>query len=568
MLVEHVPPVAPTLYPIGNLDGNGDFLVDWSDVVDASSYLLEEDDNSGFSTPTVRYTGASTQYDVTGQQGGSWYYRVQASNAYGDSPWSNTEPVGVIPEAPLLSPIYNPDWDGHYLLDWNDATGAAGYTLQEDDNPEFDSAASRYEGMDTEFQVTGQPDGTWYYRVRAEIAFGPGPWSDTQPVAVDDTPPYSGATSPSYDNAQPIPVDWTAVDPQPSLGLGQTCLWYKLNQDGPWTLIAGCQPGISGSFGFEPPADTNGMYYFQTIAEDSAGNIESGPSGNGDDATVFDTIPPNSKASSPARSSLGEIIQVTWVASDTLNNLQSTCLWYRLVGSGSWNPTGSCEPGPSGTYFFRPTEGGGIYRFQSIATDHAGNVEQGPSDPGDTETFVPVLAYLPVALKRFTGPLVLNGGFEMGNFTHWVHGGALLQSVSAFEPHAGKYDALLGQATEPEQQIASSAWVSQQIAVPSYCTPAALSFWYRIFTNDVHEWASFRVILTDAKSGDRMILRDGYPGPVLPPPGVDLGWRNFSGDLGPYAGQTITLRFENKNEYDGALGIWTYLDDVRVTCGY
>ena len=568
VVVDKVPPVAPTLYPISNPDGNGDYLVDWSEVAEASSYLLVEDNNPGFTSPAVRYTGASTQYDVTGQQGGSWYYRVQASNEFGDSPWSNTESVGVIPEAPLLSPINNPDWDGHYLVDWNDVIGAAGYTLQEDDNPGFDSAASRYEGMDTEFEVTGQPDGTWYYRVRAETPFGPGPWSNPQSVTVDDTAPSSAATSPSYDNAQPIPVDWTATDPAPSLGLCQTCLWYKLGQGGTWTLTAGCQSGASGTFSFEPPEGTNGTYHFQTIAEDCAGNIEPGPCGDGDDSTVFDTVPPASEASSPTHSVLGEIIPVTWQASDTLSGLLATCLWYSFAESGSWTPTGSCEPGPSGTFFFRPIEGAGTYRFQSTAADNAGNIELGPADPGDTETQVRVFLYLPLALKQYFWPPIANGDFETGDFTNWAHGGDLPQIVSTFEPHAGTYSALLGTETPPQEHPKSSAWVMQQLTIPSRCVPAVLSFWYRIYANDVYNWASFRATMRDSVGSDHEILRDGYPGPVVPPPGMDAGWRNFTVDLDAYSGQTIELRFENKNEYDGALGIWTYVDDVRVTCGY
>ena len=36
----------------------------------------------------------------------------------------------------------------------------------------------------------------------------------------------------------------------------------------------------------------DGTYYFATRSTDNAGNREAEPSGNGDDSTVYDTIPP------------------------------------------------------------------------------------------------------------------------------------------------------------------------------------------------------------------------------------------------------------------------------------
>ncbi len=181
---EFQPLAAPTLLPISNPDGNGDYLVDWNDVTGATSYTLQEDDNPGFATPTNRYTGADTQFQVTNQDGGTWYYRVRASNVYGDSPWSNTESVSVIPAAPLLAPISNPDGDGTYLTNWNDVTGATSYTLEEDEYSSFPSPTVRYQGSVSQYQVTGQPSGTWYYRVRAGNGAGDGPWSNVESASV------------------------------------------------------------------------------------------------------------------------------------------------------------------------------------------------------------------------------------------------------------------------------------------------------------------------------------------------------------------------------------------------
>ena len=96
-------PNAPILLPISNSDGNGDYLVDWNEATGATSYRLEEDDNSSFTSPTTRYEGDSSQYSIVGQLPGLWYYRVLASNAYGESPWSNTESASVIRSSDIRS---------------------------------------------------------------------------------------------------------------------------------------------------------------------------------------------------------------------------------------------------------------------------------------------------------------------------------------------------------------------------------------------------------------------------------------------------------------------------------
>jgi len=218
VIVDHVPPDAPILYPISNPDGNGDYLVDWSDANGATGYCLEEDDNSAFTSPTVRYTGASSQYEVVGQVGGTWYYRACASNASGDSPWSNTEYASVIPAAPILAPISNPDGNGDYLVDWNDVTGATSYCLEEDDNSAFTSPTPRYTGASSQYQVTGQQGGTWYYRVRASNVAGDSPWSNTESVGVTPAAPVLAPISNPDGNGDYL-VEWSGVPGVTSHGL-------------------------------------------------------------------------------------------------------------------------------------------------------------------------------------------------------------------------------------------------------------------------------------------------------------------------------------------------------------
>ena len=182
---------APSIAPVENGDGDGDYLIDWNDVQGAASYVLQEDDNSAFSSPTTIYEDATSQYAVTGRGPGTRYYRVRAKSGSVNSEWSSARYVTVKPNAPVLDAIDNVDLNGEYTITWSHPIAADGFVLQEDDNASFSSPVTRYLGANTSYQVTGQDGGSWYYRVRAYNGGGNSGWSnDTRQVSVNP-PPYS-----------------------------------------------------------------------------------------------------------------------------------------------------------------------------------------------------------------------------------------------------------------------------------------------------------------------------------------------------------------------------------------
>jgi hypothetical protein len=176
-------PVAPTLSPIER-GWFGDYVVDWSDVAGATRYTLQEDDNMAFASPTVLYDGADSEFTVTDQPGGTWYYRVRASNSEGPSPWSNIEWVSVLPSKPVLYAIDNSGFEDEYVISWSPSVGADGYKLVEFDNALFRNPKTRYIGPALQYHVTGQPGGTWYYVVWGYNRAGDGAWSNRQSTTV------------------------------------------------------------------------------------------------------------------------------------------------------------------------------------------------------------------------------------------------------------------------------------------------------------------------------------------------------------------------------------------------
>ncbi|HOT91168.1 MAG TPA: S8 family serine peptidase [Anaerolineae bacterium] len=183
------PPAAPTLNAIANPDGDHTYTVTWSIVADAVSYQLEESSTIGFNAPIMRYNGPNTQVLVTGREVGVWYYRVRAVNEAGIAgEWSDIQSVTVLPAAPLISPIANPTNADAYIVKWSAVPGAYSYELTQDVSSTFISPITRYIGTSTAYNVTGQPGGTWYYRVRALHGGLIGPWSTPVSTTVAPAP--------------------------------------------------------------------------------------------------------------------------------------------------------------------------------------------------------------------------------------------------------------------------------------------------------------------------------------------------------------------------------------------
>jgi hypothetical protein len=257
-----VHPEAPELFPIANGDGDGIYLVDWSDAFSANAYELQEDDNSAFSSPTVRYAGSNSQYQISGQQGGTWYYRVLASNAGGNSPWSNTESAGVIPVTPALLSINNTDLDGNYLVDWNDVTGALSYQLEEDDNIAFSSPTLRYEGDSSLYTASGQLPGLWYYRVRASNVTGTSTWSNVQTVNVIPDAPILVSIS-NIDGNGDYLVDWNDV-------IGATSYWLEEDNNSEFTSPTIRYNGTNSQY--QVSAQPTGLWYYRVKANCAGGD--------------------------------------------------------------------------------------------------------------------------------------------------------------------------------------------------------------------------------------------------------------------------------------------------------
>ena len=185
-------PDMPTLNLIDNIDGDGSFTVSWNAVARAAGYTLQEDITPSFSNPATVYNGAQTSWAANGKVAGTYYYRVLATGTTGQSNWSTTQSVAVLPPStPYLNPIDNADGDGYYTISWNAAARATSYTLEEASNAAFNNPKTLYSGAGQSWSVSNQPYGTYYYRVTATGTTGQSALSNTQTATVPAPPPVS-----------------------------------------------------------------------------------------------------------------------------------------------------------------------------------------------------------------------------------------------------------------------------------------------------------------------------------------------------------------------------------------
>jgi hypothetical protein len=84
-------PTTPTLNPIENADLDGNYTVSWTAADRATTYSLEEDDNDGFTSPKIVYSGSGLSWQAPNRTTGLYYYRVRGHNDAGYGPYSNIQ---------------------------------------------------------------------------------------------------------------------------------------------------------------------------------------------------------------------------------------------------------------------------------------------------------------------------------------------------------------------------------------------------------------------------------------------------------------------------------------------
>jgi uncharacterized repeat protein (TIGR01451 family) len=210
-----------------------------------------------------------------------------------------------------------------------------------------------------QWNFTPGANGTYYFQSVAcdavnncETPLSGGTGIGDTTTVYDSVAPTSSATPPAGPlNYGTIPIPWMASDATSGLIANGVTLWYKIGTGGTWTADgsstnAAGVTSASGEFEYTPASD--GTYCFQTVAADRAGNVEAGPSGNGDGCTIY-------KAH-------GSISGRVWLDADgngALNGAESGINGVLVTLSGGATAT---------------TAGGGLYQFSGLQGAQSVNV--------------------------------------------------------------------------------------------------------------------------------------------------------------------------------------------------
>ncbi|MEK9138620.1 MAG: fibronectin type III domain-containing protein, partial [Bacteroidota bacterium] len=188
------PPPAPSLVSPANGATKVSIAptLTWNASSGAASYQLQVSTSSTFSTFVVNQSGiTSTSFAVSGlAYSTTYYWRVNAANAGGNSPWSATWSFTTDLLPPASAPTLASPSNGATgvstspTLSWNASSGATSYQLQLSTDPSFTSLEVNQGGITaTSYAATGLANSTpYYWRVNASNAGGTGTWETGQGV--------------------------------------------------------------------------------------------------------------------------------------------------------------------------------------------------------------------------------------------------------------------------------------------------------------------------------------------------------------------------------------------------
>jgi hypothetical protein len=164
--------------------------------------------------------------------------------------------------------------------------------------------------------------------------------------------------------------------------------------------------------------------------------------------------------------------------------------------------------------------------------------------------------------------IIKNGSFETPELSGWDIEGTLpvVRGEIATE---GLYSAQLGAEVTPGPQSAGRGVLYQAIEVmnPKDKTQPVLIFSYKMVANDIMSFSHFHVWLEEENSKNKYeIKRDGFNScdREEPAAGHDFSWRTVRHNLSGFEGKKGWLKFEVRNIWPNAKGIWAYVDNVRI----
>ncbi|NVM27244.1 MAG: VCBS repeat-containing protein [Candidatus Helarchaeota archaeon] len=220
-LWNHIPFDTPVLDPITpSIDTDGIILLNWTDVLRATTYYVYRDTSPILSVDTLTPITLVSESNFTDTItiNGLYYYVIVAGNGGGNTSISNCENVTVaIPvTTPVLDPILpNPSPDGLITLNWSDVVAVITYYIYRDT-----SNISSISGLtpiatvvESNYTDILSINGYYFYVIVAGNTLGNSSISNCEnvTVAIPTSPPLHYPIMPNPDIDGVITLNWSDV---------------------------------------------------------------------------------------------------------------------------------------------------------------------------------------------------------------------------------------------------------------------------------------------------------------------------------------------------------------------
>jgi parallel beta-helix repeat protein len=308
-------PGKPTLNGPTEVDTDGRYTIFWTPIPRALNFILQEDNNTNFDSPTTLYDGPGLGYEVIGNQNDTYYYRLMAYNGSRAGNWSDIFSV-IVDWLPVIPGNFKVDVypEGNALnLTWDlNMVDIKEYEL-------FTKVDSNWNQLETlphptnSYQDSGLQDGeTYTYKLRAV---------DFRGQLSDFTPEIEGIPKDSVAPGAPEDLNATATSdstinltwtPNPENDIAG----YLVYMNDPGSGPGGDFSLIHTSLGTGNSYDVTGLdeqvtYYFMIKAFDEVPNNST--YSNVTSATTPDETPPEAPTGLVVSSPTNDSLTLSWV---------------------------------------------------------------------------------------------------------------------------------------------------------------------------------------------------------------------------------------------------------------
>lgn len=373
-------PAAPTTLA-ATATSTSAIALNWTDNSSNESGFYVERSSDDSTWTQIASVGANvSRYNDTGLSSSTtYYYRVRAYNAGGDSAYTNVFSATTQTPAPSMPENFNANAlsTSEIDLSWTDNSNQTGFYVER--SPDDSTWAQIGETTSTTYQDTGLPQGTtYYYRVRAYNSGGNSVYasavSATTLAPLPAAPSGLGATAV---NVAEIDLEWTNNDET------ATGIYIERSPDNStWSQI-GSVPGGTSSYN-DTGLNIGATYFYRVRAYNTYGDSAYSDTSS---AVAFPLIAPPIPAQDVTAAPIScSNVTLNWVPSPGATGF----LVQRSQNRSNWSTLAQL-PADSSSYQDSTADSGTRYFYQVIAFNSAGDAPASNLAPTATPLFTSIL---------------------------------------------------------------------------------------------------------------------------------------------------------------------------------